>query len=112
MACGWVDAVSWTPTVALEGGAAIPVSWFENQGLVALGGTAEAAAAADPDGDGLTTAAEYVAGTDPNDPGSVFAAHIEIVDGKAVVTWEPDLSGRHYRLWAKRPWTTPNSGRT
>ncbi len=100
--CGWVDRVTWTPTVSVDD-SAIPVSWFENQGLVALGGTAEAAASADPDGDGLTTAEEYVAGTDPNDPDSTLTANIEIIAGRPVVTWEPDLLGeRTYHVLGRK----------
>ena len=100
--CGWVDCVTWTPTVPV-GDAAIPVSWFENQGLVALGATAADAASADPDHDGLTTAEEYVAGTDPNDPGSALTANIEIVNGRPVVTWTPNLlEERSYHVLGKR----------
>ena len=35
---------------------------------------------------------DYVAGTDPTDADSVFRARIEMVDGKPVVSWDPDLN--------------------
>ena len=97
--CAWVDQLSWTPLV---GDSEVPVAWLENLGMVSAGMSAADAAAADPDGDGLTTAEEYVAGTDPNDPDSNFAASIEIVDGKPVVTYTPDLLGeRKYIKFGK-----------
>lgn len=105
--CGWVDAVSWTPLATAESGA-VPVDWLENLGLGSAD-TEEAAAAvasADPDGDGMSTAEEYVAGTDPTDPESVFASQLSMQGGVPTVSWEPDLSGeRRYRIWAKREMT-------
>lgn len=98
--CGWVDQVAWTPSV---GDSEVPVSWLENLGMVSAGATAVEAASEDPDGDGLTTAQEYIAGTDPTDPDSTFSASIEIVDGKPVVTYSPDLlSERKYIKLGKK----------
>ena len=94
--CGWVDQISWTP---FAGDSEVPVAWLENLGMVAAGTTAADVANADPDCDGLTTAEEYIAGTDPNDPDSKLTAVIEMVDkgdGKGlqpVVTFTPDLLG-------------------
>ena len=113
--CGWVDQVSWTPSV---GDSEVPVSWLENLGVVSAGATAVEAASADPDGDGLTTAQEYVAGTDPTDPDSKFTASIEMVDGKPVVTYSPDLlSERKYKKLGKKnignpgePWVEVKEG--
>ena len=43
---------------------------------------------------------EYVAGTNPEDPNSVFKAEISMVDGTPVVTWTPDLKqSRHYTIY-------------
>ncbi|MBP5544652.1 MAG: chitobiase/beta-hexosaminidase C-terminal domain-containing protein [Kiritimatiellae bacterium] len=100
--CGWVDRIVWTPIVA-AGDMSIPVSWFEAQGLVEAGQGADEAADADPDRDGLTTAEEYIAGTDPNDPESSFTATIEIENGVPKVKWTPDLLGeRAYRVLGRK----------
>ena len=57
---------------------------------------------------GVNTVEEaYVAGLDPSDPKDKFIAKIEMVDGKSVVTWTPDLnedgtkSVRTYKAWGK-----------
>ena len=104
--CGWVDAVSWTPLATAEAGG-VPVAWIENLGLgSAAPESAAAVAAEDPDGDGMSTAEEYVAGTDPTDAASVFTSRLAVQDGVPTVSWTPDLGGeRRYRVWAKRDMT-------
>ena len=103
--CAWVDKVSWSPMVGESG---IPVSWFESQGLVGADGSAQSAASLDPDGDGFTTEEEFIIGTDPTDPDSKFTANIEMVDGKPVITYEPDLlEERKYTTWGKKDLSDP-----
>lgn len=102
--CGWVDGVAWS---AEFGDSGIPVTWLENLGAVGGVGTDSGSiddvANADPDGDGFTTAEEFIIGTDPNDSTSSFTASIEMVDGKPVVTYTPNLVGeRTYIKWGRK----------
>jgi hypothetical protein len=81
----------------------VPHAWLEGYGLVAAGGAdPEAAAQTDSDGDGHLAWQEYVAGTEPTDPASVFTVHIALSSGAAQVSWVPDLrSDRVYAVEGK-----------
>ncbi len=89
----------------------VPYAWLlAFNGLVA-NGDFEAAAGADPDGDGMKTWAEYVAGTDPTSAASVFLATI---DAARNVHWSPHVSGRLYTVEGKASlsdpeWRTPDA---
>lgn len=52
---------------------------------------------ADPDGDGLTNAAEYFAGTNPNDPASAFTASVMPAAGPFALAW-PSTEGLPYQV--------------
>lgn len=63
------------------------------------GGSYEAAALADTDGDGYAAWQEYVAGSVPTNSESVLRALIAVADGVPQVTWAPDLgSARVYTV--------------
>ena len=90
----------------------VPYAWLLTfKGLVA-NGDFEAAAGSDPDGDGMNTWAEYVAGSDPTNAASVFRATI---DAERNIHWSPDLSDRLYAVEGKASltdseWRTPDAG--
>ncbi|MBR1837805.1 MAG: hypothetical protein IJ783_11040, partial [Kiritimatiellae bacterium] len=97
-----VDAVSWTPAPWADSAAAAGATeefreWLVGYGLLAEDGgegAFVAAALADTDRDGHDAWEEFVALTDPTDPGDRLVAGISIDEGGApVVTWTPDRTG-------------------
>jgi hypothetical protein len=64
----------------------------------------------DTDDDGMSDGQEYQAGTNPNDPQSLFVSDIQHVQGagQVAVRWM-GLSGHAYTVWAANqasgPWT-------
>ena len=109
--CLWVADYSWTPTELYthESSVPVPYDWI----LTYLPHTAyeydhfEAAVRETAANRVHTVEAAYVAGLDPSDPKDKFIAKIEMIDGKSVVTWTPDLnedgtkSVRTYKTWGK-----------
>ncbi|MBQ3097438.1 MAG: chitobiase/beta-hexosaminidase C-terminal domain-containing protein [Kiritimatiellae bacterium] len=105
--CGWVDQVTWTPTLFVgEGQDArelyVGQSWLLNVGIVGSSAPDEElveAAQADDDGDGFTNEAEGILGTDPKDPSSKLEVSISQVDGLMRVDYTPqNTSAEGYDL--------------
>jgi alpha-L-fucosidase 2 len=61
-------------------------------------GTGDAADTADPDGDGLTNAQEFAAGTDPNDGESLLKVSELAFDGDGTSITFPTVLGKSYRV--------------
>lgn len=109
--CLWVADYSWIPSELYthESSVPVPYDWI----LTYLPHTAYEydhfeAVVRETAANGVNTVEEaYVAGLDPSDPKDKFVAKIEMVDGKSVVTWTPDLnedgtkSVRTYKTWGK-----------
>ncbi len=57
----------------------------------------DAADSADPDGDGMTNAREFAAGTAPDDSTDVLRASIEL-DSPDIIVSFPSVIGRAYRI--------------
>lgn len=109
--CLWVADYSWIPSELYthESSVPVPYDWI----LTYLPHTAYEydhfeAVVRETAANGVNTVEEaYVAGLDPSDPKDKFVAKIEMVDGKSVVTWTPNLnedgtkSVRTYKTWGK-----------
>ena len=113
--CVWVDRVQWIPsnesghTVTTP--VPVPYSWLSHFGLGMTTDFEEAANSwlgKTSDGKQLHVWQDYVAGTIPTNADSVFTAKIDMVDGVANITWEPDLNEggtkdiRIYKIWGKQ----------
>ena len=63
----------------------------------------------DPDGDGMTNLQEYIAGTIPTNPSSVFMAAISLVvaSNNVVLSWAA-VSNRTYQVQYKDSLSDPN----
>jgi fibronectin type 3 domain-containing protein len=72
-------------------------SWRQaNFGTTSNSGNA--ADGADPDGDGLTNASEFAAGTNPNDGSSGLRVSIATVNSSDIAVSFPSVNGKTYRL--------------
>jgi len=108
---GLADGATWYYTIAAQGlpgtgAASAPVSATtytaaENWRLAHFGTVANsgnAADAADPDGDGMTNAQEFAAGTDPNDKSSVLTITQIAASGNDLVVSFTSMVGKTYRV--------------
>ena len=110
--CVWVDQVQWIPAdgsgYTLTTPEPVPYAWLDayRLGVGTDYETAGNAASGKMQGGRLLQVwQDYVAGTDPTNLMSRFAAKIEMVDGAPVVKWEPDLNTngviRAYKVYGK-----------
>ncbi len=91
-----------TPPTA-EVPVSIPFDWFVSNGLVEAGVVASApylaAGTNDADHDGFMAWTEYVTGTQPTNPASLFQCFVGMSGSEPVVTWAPsNLPGRVYTV--------------
>lgn len=132
----WVKDVVWTPLAeetvveyeyeeggeVKHGSVAVPNSWADEYGLMAVSGKGDYLSALNaPSGKTgyggvpLSYWADYVAGTVPTNPASVFrVTGFSVVDGVTVITWDPDRDDRQYTVWGKTnltdaAWHTPTN---
>ena len=84
---GWMPALGYS---AMSGGGYS----FADYGAAANG------VKVTPSGTPVAVWQDYVAGTDPTDPASVFRADIALTNGVPYITWSPDLgpTARSYRI--------------
>ena len=84
----------------------VPYEWLDGTHLVFDGDYEKAARAVGMNGRPVWES--YVAGLNPLNPDSRFRASVEMVDGKPVVVWSPDLGDKRvYKVFGKRNLSDP-----
>ena len=105
-----------------HGSVAVPNTWVDEYRLIETTGASDYLAALKmPSGKigyggaPLCYWADYIAGTVPTNPASVFrVTGFSVVDGAIVITWDPDRDDREYTVWGKTnltdaAWHTPTN---
>ena len=95
----------------------VPHRWLVAKGLVAEGASdadMDAAARADPDGDGQPTYAEYLCGTDPLDGNDFLKVFIHLEGEEPVISWSKTNDLARYTVLGvtnlnERTWTATNA---
>ena len=93
--CAWLDEVVWTPAPVetQTTPVAVPFAWLQEKYPSLTDAAAFEAKASEVAANGVNKVWEcYVAGIDPTDVTAEFVTKIEMVDGKPVITWEPDMN--------------------
>jgi hypothetical protein len=119
---GWSSSFCGQPTAPCTATTPemVPHAWLDQHFQNLTNDSAyEQSAMADPDGDGMATWKDYVAGTDPTNRASRFqAAIVSSGSGPPIISWSPDLgSDRIYVVMGKTnltdtAWTTPPAAGT
>ena len=105
-----------------HGSVAVPNTWVDEYRLMETTGESDYLAALKRSsgkigygGAPLCYWADYVAGTVPTNPASVFrVTGFSVVDGAIIITWDPDRDDREYTVWGKTnltdaAWHTPTN---
>ena len=104
--CIWMDAFIWTPvpqfTETQTTLVAVPFAWLQEKYPSITDAAAFEAKANEVAANGVNKVWEcYVAGIDPTDSTAKFVTKIEMVDGKPVITWEPDMNEGSGKIGAR-----------
>jgi len=79
-------------------GDGLPDSWETQNHLNPADATGDNGPEGDPDHDGFSNLAEYLAGTDPNDPASLLRI-LNLSNGGQVISWQ-SVPGKNYQVYS------------